>query len=669
MTDILECSVSANLSRMLFDYTTATARSIEAALDAALARADGFIAEMVNCQDPRTFANTLEPAERAAQTVAVAYGQGPFLGETSPDDEVRKTARTLEEKLAKWGVDLVFREDVYQAVAGYAATDEAASLSGERARLLEFTLRDFRMAGHELAMDDREKLKELNERLVELSIAFSTNIAEYEDYLVVTRADLDGLPDSYIDGLKPGEKADTFCVSMDYPDVVPFIENVKNRQLREALQKKFSNRAAEANRPVIQEAVEIRQQIADIFEVDSWAHHSMQLKMAKTPEAVFEFYDSIVPGLTTQARAEIARMAALLHADTGADELELWDWRYYDTVLKRDEFGVDNQRVAEYLSLNRVVKGMFDLTAEMFGVTYTEITPANAWHEDATLWQVSETDSGQTIGHFYMDLFPREGKFSHAAAWPLVPAHRGPEGYVKPVSAIVANFPKPSPDRPSLLQHGDAVTLFHEFGHILHMTFSKAELLRFSGAGTEWDFVEAPSQIMEHWCWEPDILRRFATHHETNELMPDDLLEQLAASRYLNESLAKLRQVTYGMLDMYLHGPTRPYSLDEALRKANEFSLLPHPEGTFFLGSFGHMFGYDAGYYGYLWAEVFGDDMFSRFVADGIANPAVGMDYRNLVLAPNGTKDALDLVREFLGREPSSEPFLKKLGIEQNDAP
>jgi len=653
---------------MLFDYTTVTARSIEAALDAALAKADGFIAEMVNCQDARTFVNTLEPAERAAQTVAIAYGQGPFLGETSPDEEVRTTARALEEKLAKWGVDLVFREDVYQAVAGYAATDEAASLSGEPARLLEFTLRDFRMAGHELTMDDREKLKELNERLVELSIAFSTNIAEYEDYLVVTRADLDGLPDSYVEGLKPGEKADTFCVSMDYPDVVPFIENVKNRELREALQKKFSNRAAAANRPVIQEAVEIRQQIADIFGVDSWAHHSMQLKMAKTPEAVFEFYDSIVPGLTSQARAEIDRMAALLNADTGADELELWDWRYYDTVLKRDEFGVDNQRVAEYLSLNRVVKGMFDLTSEMFGVTYTEITPANAWHEDVTLWQVSEIDSGHPIGHFYMDLFPREGKFSHAAAWPLVPAHRGPDGYVTPVSAIVANFPKPSPGRPSLLQHGDAVTLFHEFGHILHMTFSKAELLRFSGASTEWDFVEAPSQIMEHWCWEPDILRRFATHHETNELMPDDLLEQLAASRYLNESLAKLRQVTYGMLDMYLHGPTRPYSLDEALRKANEFSLLPHPEGTFFLGSFGHMFGYDAGYYGYLWAEVFGDDMFSRFVADGIANPAVGMDYRNLVLAPNGTKDALDLVREFLGREPSSEPFLKKLGIEQ-DAP
>jgi len=649
--------------QMLFDYTVITPESIEAGLNAALAQADQLIGEVVAAEGPRTFENTLAPAERAAQIVAVAYGRGPFLGEAAADEAVREAARALEEKLAKWGVDLVFRQDVHEAIAAYAATDEATSLTGERARLLEFMQRDFRMAGHELSPEQRTELKRHNERLVELSILFSTNIAEYEDYLVVTRADLDGLPDSYIESLKPGEKADTFCVSMAYPDVVPFIENVKNRKLREALQKKFSNRAAEANRPVIEEAVELRQKIADIFEVDSWAHHSMQLKMAKTPEAVFDFYDSIVPGLTAQARAEIARMRDLLHADTGAEELELWDWRYYDTVLKRDEYGVDNQRVAEYLSLDNVVAGMLDLTSEMFGVTYTRREPANAWHEDVTLWEVTETSSGQTVGHFYMDLFPREGKFSHAAAWPLVPAHRSDDGYVTPVSAILANFPKPSPDRPSLLQHGDAVTLFHEFGHILHMTFSRAEHLRFSGAGTEWDFVEAPSQIMEHWCWEPDILRRFAVHHETDEAIPDDLLDQLAAARYLNESLAKLRQVTYGMLDMYLHGPVRPDSLDEALQKANEFSLLPHPEGTFFLGSFGHMFGYDAGYYGYLWAEVFGDDMFSRFVAEGIDNPEVGRAYRDLVLAPNGTKDGMDLVREFLGREPSSEPFLKKLGI------
>ncbi|MDH5505482.1 MAG: M3 family metallopeptidase, partial [Acidimicrobiia bacterium] len=314
---------------MLFDYTVITPESIEAGLNAALAQADQLIGEVVAAEGPRTFENTLAPAERAAQIVAVAYGRGPFLGEAAADEAVREAARALEEKLAKWGVDLVFRQDVHEAIAAYAATDEATSLTGERARLLEFMQRDFRMAGHELSPEQRTELKRHNERLVELSILFSTNIAEYEDYLVVTRADLDGLPDSYIESLKPGEKADTFCVSMAYPDVVPFIENVKNRKLREALQKKFSNRAAEANRPVIEEAVELRQKIADIFEVDSWAHHSMQLKMAKTPEAVFDFYDSIVPGLTAQARAEIARMRDLLHADTGAEELELWDWRYY----------------------------------------------------------------------------------------------------------------------------------------------------------------------------------------------------------------------------------------------------------------------------------------------------------------------------------------------------
>ena len=648
---------------MLFDYTQVTAESIERDLAATLAEADALIAQIVDHTESRTFANTLAPAERASQLVAGAYGRGPFLGEASPDEGVRNMARTLDEKLSKWSVELAFRDDLYEAVASYAATEDAKGLTGEQRRLLEFTLRDFRMAGHELSAEKREALKAHNQRLVELSVAFSTNIAEYEDFLVVTRSDLDGLADSYIENLKPGEKENTYCVSMSYPDVVPFIENVKNRDLRETLQRKFNNRAAVANRPILEEAVAIRQAIADLFGVGSWAHHSMQQKMAKNPEAVFDFYDSIVPGLTAKATDEIARMTELLSAETGASELQLWDWRYYDTALRRDQYGVDSRKVAEYLSLDEVVTGMLDLTGEMFGVTYEQVKPANAWHEDVSLWKVSERDGEELIGHFYMDLFPREGKFSHAAAWDLVPAYLGPDGYVKPISAILANFPKPTPDRPSLLQHDDVVTLFHEFGHILHMTFSKAEIRRFSGAGTEWDFVEAPSQIMEHWCWKPQILRRFATHHETGEPIPDDLVTQLAEARYLNESLAKLRQVTYGMVDMYLHGPVRPDSLDEAMTKASELSLLPHAEDTFFLGSFGHLFGYDAGYYGYLWAEVFGDDMFSRFETEGIDNPHVGMAYRKLVLEPNGSKDGRDLVRDFLGREPSSEPFLHKLGI------
>lgn len=648
---------------MLFDYTGVTPTSLQADLELALDTANKLVDSIVAADGSRTFDNTIAPWVRASEVVAIAYGHGPFLGHGSPEEDVRNIARRMEEVLSKWAVELTFRDDLYAAVAEFASSEEGVSLTGEEGRLVDQTMRDFRMAGHELAGEPRAELKQLNERLVELGVIFATNIAEFEDFLVVTRADISDLPDSYAEGLKPGEKEGTFCVSMAYPDVVPFMDNVSNRELREALSRKFTNRAAELNRPILQEAVDIRQRIADIFGVPSWAHHSMQVKMAKHPEAVFDFYDSLVPSLTALGHDEKARMTAMLEADTGDKEMHSWDWRYYHSKLRREQYGVDALEVANYLPLERAVQGMLDLTQEMFGVTYEQIEPTNAWHEDVTLWKVNDTASGEHIGHFYMDLFPREGKFSHAAAWDLVPAHEGPDGWVHPVSAILANFPKPTPDRPGLLTHEDLLTLFHEFGHILHMTFSQARMIRFSGAGTEWDFVEAPSQIMEHWCWKPQILQRFAFHHETGEPMPTELVEQIQTARYVNEALAKLRQVTYGMVDMYLHGPNRPDSLDEALAKATEFSLFPLAEDTFFLGSFGHMFGYDAGYYGYLWAEVFGDDMFSRFEKDGIDNPAVGMDYRKYVLEPNGTKDATELVTDFLGRAPSSDAFLGNLGI------
>ena len=232
------------------------------------------------------------------------------------------------------------------------------------------------------------------------------------------------------------------------------------------------------------------------------------------------------------------------------------------------------------------------------------------------------------------------------------------------MSAIVANFTKPTANRPSLLQHNEVVTLFHEFGHILHMSLTKADFARFSGANTEWDFVEAPSQIMENWCWSTEVLGRFARHYETGEPIPVDLVNQLVAARDLNVALHNLRQISFGWLDMGMHGPREDRDLDAILRESLAITLFPLQEGTFYPASFGHMMGgYDAGYYGYLWSEVFGDDMFSKFVEGGITSPEVGRAYRSAVLEPNGSKDAAELLRDFLGREPSNEAFLKKLGI------
>ena len=325
--------------------------------------------------------------------------------------------------------------------------------------------------------------------------------------------------------------------------------------------------------------------------------------------------------------------------------------------------------MAQYFSLEPLIEGMFEITGDVFGLEYERVAETKAWHPDVYLYAIKNRGTDEPIAYFYADLFPRDGKYGHAAAFALqygrtTTAADGSPEYVKPVAAIVANFTKPTTDSPSLLQHSEAVTLWHEFGHILHLCLTTVDLVRFSGYDTEWDFVEAPSQIMENWMWEPEVLQRFARHHDTGEAIPASLVDQLVAARDLNIALTTLRQMFLGELDMGMHATADPVDLDALYRDTYELTQLPFHEGTFFPGVFGHLMGgYDAGYYGYLWAQVYGDDMFSVFEEEGTLSPEVGRRYRQEVLAAGGSRDAIDHLRAFLGREPSSDAFLAKLGL------
>ncbi|MFP3915517.1 MAG: M3 family metallopeptidase, partial [Actinomycetota bacterium] len=514
-------------------------REVADVVDRALAEADELVGGIVSAPAP-SWEATMAPLDAVADLLERAFGEGPFMGYVHVDPEVRTAAREAEERLQQWAVELVFRDDLYRAVSTYASTDDAGSLEGERRRLLDFTLRDLRRAGHELDPEVRAEVKKLTSRLVELGVAFEQNIAEHKDALVVTPADLDGLPQWYIDGLQPGDEEGTLKVTMEYPDVIPFMENARRRDLREELSYKFNTRAVDQNRPILEEAKRIRARIAELFGRPSWAHHQLEERMAKVPEAVDEFYSELVPPLTEAARAEIAEMESLLRADTGDPDarLQVWDWRYYDTRLRRERHGVDPNEVAEYFPLESVLEGLFEITGDVFGLDYRPVE-VEAWHPDVRSYAVADRASGEVMAHFHMDLFPREGKFSHAAAFTLIPGRRLPGGeYQRPLSAIVANFTKPSPSRPSLLQHNEVETLFHEFGHILHQVLTRAELVRFSGSSTERDFVEAPSQIMEHWTWRPEVLARFARHHETGEAIPASLVKAMVEARNLNVALS-----------------------------------------------------------------------------------------------------------------------------------
>jgi thimet oligopeptidase len=641
-----------------------TPAQIEEGTDRAIREAEAVLDDLVAPKEEHSFENTLRPLDRIADTLAHATTSYTFMGYVHTDKEVRTAAKAAEEKLTKWGSDIYFREDLNAAVQEYAATDEARDLQGEHRRLLDFVLRDLRRAGHDLEPETRERVQELTQRGIELEVRFQQNIDEWDDWILVTRDDLQGLPDAYIDGLAVDEETGKYKVTIAYPDLVPFTENSPRRDLREQLRFKFNTVAVEDNRKILEEALQLRHEIAEAFGQPTWAHHRLELRMAKTPERVKEMYDQLHEPLTAKAKDEVAAVADLLRADTGDDTVRVWDWSYYDTQQRKTDYGVDNFEVAKYFPLPQVLKGMFQLTSEMFGIEFEEIEDFDRWHEDVQMFAIRESETGEEIARFYLDLFPREGKYGHAAEFPLIPSRELEDGsYQHPMCAMVANFTKPTKDSPSLLQHSEVETLFHEFGHVLHQNLGRTELARFSGTNTERDFVEAPSQIMQHWIWRPDVLKRFARHYKTGDPIPEQLVEQLVAARNLNKAMWQLRQMTFGWWDQEIHaGPDR--DLDQINAEGSKISLLPPHEGTFAMASFGHLMGgYDASYYGYMWAEVFGDDMFSRFEEEGVTNPKVGMAYREAVLSRGGSLDADEMLVDFLGREPNNDAFLRKLGI------
>ncbi len=648
----------------MYSYTNITVEDISAGTDKAINDARGVLDTLVDAT-PRTFENTLMPIDQIGDLMAHAFAAFAFMGYVHPELAVRKAGNEAQEKLNTFGVEMIFRDDLNAAVKEFGTTAEASSLQGEQKRFLEFMLRDLRRAGHDLDADTRASVKEKTQRLVELGVRFQNNIDEYEDCILVDHDDLDGLPRSFADGLSVDEDSGKMKVTLDYPDLLPFIENGKRRDLREELSRKSANQAVEDNRPILEEAIKLRNQIAQDFGVASWSHYQLEERMAKTPEAVSAFYDDLIPPLNAQGKEDLDAMANLLAQEYDDSQMQVWDWRYFDTLQRKTDYGVDPFEVAAYFPLDAVLDGMFELVQSTFGITFEEVDAGGAWHPDVRLFEMSDAASGESLAHFYLDLFPREGKFGHAAEFPLILSRRLENGsYQNPVCAMVANFTKPTATTPSLPQHSEVETLFHEFGHVLHQNLGRTELARFSGTNVEQDFVEAPSQIMQHWVWRSEVLKKFARHHETGDPIPDELVDKLVEARQLNIAIHQLRQLQFGWIDQRIHQPGDEKDLDGALRDAAAISLLPHPEGTFSLASFGHLMGgYDSAYYGYMWSEVFGDDMFSIFEEKGATSPEVGMAYRREVLEKGGSLDAEEMLINFLGRTPDNSAFLRKLGI------
>lgn len=617
---------------------------------------------LVNIPGPRrSFQNTVLAFERATGEFSAAVQIPIMLAYVSDNADLRKEAQELELKISRYSVDLLTREDVFNALNEYAAAGE--KLEPVEARLLEKTLLDFKRNGLGLEPRGKNKVKKMMKELIGLELQFSSNLREVKDTLEVSAEELRGLPEDYTGRLKKTETG-KFLITMNYPDYVPFMDCAENGEARRKLEFLFNNRCSDKNMKLMEDAIVLRRKIGKILGYASFADYMLADRMAKNSAAVMGFLERTWSKLKKKGRKELR---ARLKLKGGAEKiLHTWEWRYYNNLLKKSKYSIDHEKIKEYFPVETVIRGMFEVFGEVLGVRFAPAA-LPVWHKEVRPYEVKNTD-GSTAAYFYFDLFPREGKYKHAACFGVRHGCELEDGsYELPAAAIVSNFPSPAGDSPALLKFDDVVTLFHEFGHVTHNILTTAKYGRFSGTSVSRDFVEVPSKMLENWAYCPAVLGRISGHYKhPEEKLPEALIKKLIAAKNMDSGLVYLRQLFFSILDMRYHTAKGKVDTTKLYDKLmNKISLIPMSSGTHPQASFGHLMGgYEAGYYGYLWAEVIAADLFSVFEEKGVMNPELGARYRELILAPGRSYDEAGQVEKFLGRPSTEEAFLKSIGME-----
>ncbi|XP_002158573.3 thimet oligopeptidase isoform X1 [Hydra vulgaris] len=593
-----------------------------------------------------------------------------FPQHVSTNKEIRAASTEADKMLSDFAVEMSMREDVFKNLI--ALQKKNCEMSKEAARYLERLIRNGQRDGLHLSKDTQEEVKRIKKRISDLSIEFNKNCNEENTVFEFTEDELSGLPQDFLNGLKKSESGDKFQVSLKYPDYFPCMKNARNPDVRKILETAFNSRCIKENTPILEELIELRDKKAKILGFENHASFVTEMRMAKTADTVMSFLDELAVKLEPLGAQEVTEMLTLKKEEcakygyTFDNKINYWDMRYYMNMIEKSKYCIDHEKLKEYFPLNAVITGVLDIYQELLSVTFNEIVDAQTWHSDVSLYSVTDVATNKRMGYFYLDLFPREGKFGHAACFSLQPGCFKENGErMLSVSAMVANFTKPTNDKPSLLGHEEVETFFHEFGHVMHQICAEAEFAIFSGTSVERDFVEAPSQMLENWCWEEAALKRMSKHYKDESELPSDLIDTLVKSRNANAGLFNLRQIALGIFDQLIHTRPSANTADVFAEVSEKVLRISQTPGTNLSASFGHLAGgYDAQYYGYMWSEVYSIDMFhSRFKKEGIFNPLVGMAYRECILKPGGSLDARDMLLNFLGREPNQEAFLISKGL------
>ncbi len=616
-----------------------------------LAAAKATLPEILGVEDERTVDNTLGGLNKLHTNLSNSLALSGLYSEVHPSEKVREAARTCEQEATQFATELGLNRALYDALAAVkvdAAADPAA------ARFQERTLRDFRRAGVDQDNATRQRLQAIDEELTKLGQQFSKNIAEDVRSVSLDPAQLAGLPDDFI-AAHPAGADGKVKITTDYPDYNPFIAYAEDDEARRQLYVAFRSRGDKDNEALLAQVLGLRAEKASLLGYASFGDYITEDKMIRSSKNAADFIERVTKLAQARARKDYAELLKELKTvDKKATRVEDWQKTFLENRVKLKKYDVDSKDVRPYFPFEQTLSGLLDITATIYDIEYVPVADAPVWHADVKVFDVLRGDV--KLGRIFLDMHPREGKYKHAAQFTL---HDGVAGVQLPEGVLVCNFPRGS----ELLEHDDVVTMFHEFGHLMHHVLGGGHhWIRHSGVATEHDFVEAPSQMFEEWAWSHATLSRFAKN-AAGEVIPEALVERMRKADKFGVGIQTLQQMFYASISLRFHTvePDRLDQLEEVKKLQAKYTPFRYVEGTRFHTSFGHLMGYSAMYYTYMWSLVIAKDLLTPFSKKGLMATDVTYAYRDKILVPGGSKDAAVLVKDFLGRDYNFKAFEKYL--------
>lgn len=652
------------------------------AIERGIKEQEAEIEAIVENPEPASFENTIEALEYSGDLVNRASRVFFNYNSNKICDEIEELAREISPKLSAHSDNIYLDDKLFERVDEVYNQKEELDLKAEQKKLLERTHRRFVRNGANLPEEKQEVLREINEKLSSLTLEFGQNVqAETNDYElhIVDEENLSGLPSSQIEAAAETARdrgyEEGWVFTLHNPSVKPFLTYADNRSKRMEMKLAYITRGDNNNeydnKENINDIVNLRLERANMLNYRNHAQYVLEDNMTENPGTVNEFLDELWDAALPIAKQEADDLQELIYREGKEFDLEPWDWRYYAEKLRKEKFDLDEEEIRPYFSLENVTEGVFDITNELWGLTFEELTDIPVYHEEATAYEVIDKD-GSHLGVIYMDFHPRESKRGGAWMSSFRTQHVDQDGdFIHPVVTINCNFSRPSGDKPALLTFRETETFFHEFGHALHGLMSDVAYQSLAGTSVPRDFVELPSQIMENWVNEPEVMRMFAKHYETGEAIPDDLINRMEQSAHFNQGFETVEYLAASILDMDYHTIIETKDIDVLEfeeRCIERINLIPEIIFRYRSTYFNHIFsgGYSAGYYSYIWSGLLDADAYEAFVETGdFFHQPTAESFRKNILERGGTKEAMDMYIDFRGREPELEPLLRQRGLIQ----